>query len=139
VRLAPRLILALWSGGLVTIGGVVAPTLFATLDDRALAGHIAGSLFHVATIGSLILCLALLLAERRGQVSRPTRRQLLGRVAPALLLSLSEWGVRPLLDAARAAGGSASASFAVWHGVSTLLYVAASAWLVAGLVAELRR
>jgi hypothetical protein len=139
VKVAPRLILALWSGGLVTIGAVVAPTLFATLDDRRLAGQIAGSLFRVATFGSLLLCLLLLLAERRGQVSRPTRRQLVGRLAPALLLAASEWGVRPLLEAARAAGGSGSAAFAAWHGVSTLLYVAASAWLVATLVAELRR
>lgn len=139
MKLAPRLVLSLWTGALVTIGGVVTPTLFATLDDRHLAGQIAGSLFRVATIGSLLLCLALLWLERRGQVSRPTRRQLLGRVAPAALLALSEWGVRPLLEAARAADGAASARFALWHGVSTLLYVAATAWLVATLVRELRR
>ena len=139
MKVGARLVLSLWAGGLVTVGGVVAPTLFATLDDRHLAGQIAGSLFRVATLGSVLLCLLLLLLERRGQVSRPPRRQLVGRVAPVLLLGLSEWGVRPLLEAARAAGGSASGEFALWHGVSTLLYVAATAWVVATLASELRR
>ena len=139
MKVGARLVLSLWAGGLVTVGGVVAPTLFATLDDRQLAGQIAGSLFRVATYGSVLLCLLLLLLERRGQVSRPTRRQLIGRVAPAVLLGVSEWLVRPLLEAARAAGGSSSGAFAAWHGVSTLLYVAATAWLVASLRSELRR
>ena len=34
--------LALLAGFLVTLGAVVAPVLFATLDDRGLAGEIAG-------------------------------------------------------------------------------------------------
>ncbi|MCX7059035.1 MAG: DUF4149 domain-containing protein [Proteobacteria bacterium] len=139
MRAGPRLILALWAGGLVSLGGVVTPTLFATLEDARLAGRIAGSLFHVATLGSVLVCLVLLLVERRVQVSRPTWRQWLGRIAPVLLLAASEWGVRPLLEAARAAGGSASTEFALWHGVSTALYVAATAWVVATLAAELRR
>jgi hypothetical protein len=87
----------------------------------------------------VLLCLLLLLVERHVQVSRPTGRQMIGRVAPVLLLASSEWLVRPLLEAARAAGGSASGQFALWHGVSTLLYVAATAWIVATLAAELRR
>ena len=139
MKVGARLVLSLWAGGLVTVGGVVAPTLFATLEDRHLAGVIAGSLFRVATLGSIVLCLLLMLLERRGQVSRPSRRQLVGRVAPVVLLGLSEWAVRPLLEAARAAGGSASGEFAMWHGVSTVLYVAATAWVVATLVAELKR
>ena len=139
MRAGPRLILSLWAGGLVTLGGVVAPTLFATLDDRHLAGRIAGSLFHVATLGSVLVCALLLLLERRLQVSRPTGRQLLGRVAPVLLLAVSGWVVRPLLEAAREAGPAASGAFAVWHGVATLLYVAATAWVVATLLTELRR
>ncbi len=139
MKVAPRLLLSLWAGGLVTIGGVVAPMLFATLADARLAGQIAGDLFRVATVGSLVLCLALMFLERRGQVSRPTRRQLLGRVAPAALLALSEWGVRPLLEAARAAGGSGSFAFGLWHGASALLYAVATAWLVATLVTEFRR
>ena len=36
----------LWAGSLWTIGYLVAPTLFATLADRVLAGTIAASLFN---------------------------------------------------------------------------------------------
>ncbi len=139
MRVGPRLLLSLWAGGLVTIGAVVAPTLFATLDDRHLAGQIAASLFRVATFGSILIGLLLLLLEGRLQVARPSGRRLIGRVAPVLLLAASEWLVRPLLEAARAAGGAGSAAFAAWHGLSTLLYLAATAWVVATLVGELRR
>ncbi|MES2016126.1 MAG: DUF4149 domain-containing protein, partial [Pseudomonadota bacterium] len=42
---ARLLLITLWAGSLWTIGYVVAPTLFATLHDRVLAGVIAGSMF----------------------------------------------------------------------------------------------
>ena len=37
--------LTLWVGSLWTVGGLVAPLLFAQLADRNLAGNIAGILF----------------------------------------------------------------------------------------------
>ena len=55
------LVATLWAGSLWTIGFVVAPTLFATLSDRVLAGNIAGSLFRVEAWLS-IACAVLLLA-----------------------------------------------------------------------------
>ncbi|HEX7634207.1 MAG TPA: DUF4149 domain-containing protein, partial [Noviherbaspirillum sp.] len=44
---ARLLIATLWVGSLWTVGYLVAPTLFATLSDRALAGMIAGSIFRL--------------------------------------------------------------------------------------------
>ncbi|MCE2832533.1 MAG: DUF4149 domain-containing protein, partial [Oxalobacteraceae bacterium] len=41
------LLVTFWVGSLWTVGYLAAPTLFATLPDRALAGSIAGSLFRV--------------------------------------------------------------------------------------------
>ncbi len=38
--------LTLWIGGLWVIGYLVAPTLFYTLSDRALAGSLAGKLLN---------------------------------------------------------------------------------------------
>ena len=38
-----RILLTLWVGSLWVVGFVVAPVLFAELDDRALAGSTAGS------------------------------------------------------------------------------------------------
>ena len=127
-----RLILALWAGLLATIGLVVAPGLFRLLDDRELAGRVAGGFFAFATIASLPIGLAYaLLARRAGQ------RAGLAFVAMTVL-ALSEWVVRPQLSAARLAQGAQSRAFAVWHGLSTLLYLAALAAVVALLVRQLR-
>ena len=41
-----QLLATVWCGSLWTIGYIVAPTLFAMLEDRQLAGSIAGRLFH---------------------------------------------------------------------------------------------
>ena len=42
-----RVLLTLWVGGLWAIGYMVAPALFATLEDRALAGNLAGLMFEI--------------------------------------------------------------------------------------------
>lgn len=55
------LVATLWVGSLWTVGYLVAPTLFATLSDRALAGTIAGSVFRVEAWLSLACATTLLL------------------------------------------------------------------------------
>lgn len=54
------LIASLWVGSLITVGYLVAPTLFATLTDRQVAGMIAGAIFKVEAYISLVLCVGLL-------------------------------------------------------------------------------
>jgi hypothetical protein len=142
VSLARRLLLALWAGLLVTIGGLVAPTVFAVLPDRRLAGVIAGELFRRTTLVSVAVALVLYglnwaRAAARGAIAHRAAdgARLL---APAVLLALSEYAVRPVLEAARAAGGVGGTAFVVWHGVSALLYAAATLYTVALLVGELR-
>jgi hypothetical protein len=139
VRLARRLLLALWAGALVTIGGLVAPTLFQMLADSRLAGFVAGCLFRRATYLSVAIGVAVAVLGLLLEPGPTGRRRAAWAQAPAALLLLSEFGVRPLLAAARAAGGASGAAFAIWHGVSTALYVAATAAAVVLLVEELRR
>jgi drug/metabolite transporter superfamily protein YnfA len=57
------LIATLWVGALWTTGFIVAPTLFATLADRALAGTIAGSLFRVIAWLSIVCAVVLLVLQ----------------------------------------------------------------------------
>jgi hypothetical protein len=137
VRLARRLLLACWAGLLVSIGAVVAPTLFATLADRHLAGLIAGSLFRVAAVISAALA-AVLVVLAAGAGGAAVRARQAGALGPAILLSVSEWLVRPMLEAARAAAGAGSAAFGAWHAVSSALYWTATIWVAAELVRELR-
>ena len=136
MKLGLRLLLALWAGLLVAVGAVAAPTLFHELADRHLAGQLAGALFRVVTLLSIGIAAVLAAAARGrpGAGAGPLRLAL-----PPLLLGLAEWGIRPLLEAARGQAGVAGDAFALWHGVSTLLYVAATAAVVALLVGELRR
>jgi hypothetical protein len=43
----------------------------------------------------------------------------------ASLLALNEWGLRRVMDAARAHGAAAGLTFGAWHGVSMVLYLIA--------------
>ena len=114
VMRARRVVAAMWGGSLWTIGFVVAPTLFYTLNDRVLAGNIAGSLFRVegwltmacAVLFGLLLWLSADIDERQ--------RRLLERLVLAMLACtlLSFFIVQPmmtdLLDAASTGQGVAA-------------------------------
>src|SRR4051812_30024386 len=89
------LVAALWAGSLWTIGYLVAPTLFATLNDNVLAGVIAGSMFRAEAWLSLVCgCVLLWLM--------PERRKLLLLMVGCTLFSY--FGMHPLLVEAKAAG-----------------------------------
>lgn len=65
-----RVLTTAWVGGLWAIGYIAAPTLFAVLDERKLAGQLAGEMFHIINWLGLI-CGALLLLivlKRYGRV-----------------------------------------------------------------------
>lgn len=120
----------LWVGGMWAIGFIVAPTLFSTLPDRALAGLLAGKLFSLiawAGIGCAVYLIAYrLVRDGAGAL----RRGLLWIVLLMLVLAVAgEFGVQPVLAALREqASGQVMASelrdrFALWHGVAGGLYV----------------
>ena len=138
MKLARQLVLALWAGVLASIGGLVAPTLFAILANRVVAGGLAAELFRRTTYLSIVLALILTALGRRGERGRFGQRQL-APLVPAVLLGISEWGIRPLLEAARAASGPVGRAFIAWHAVSSVVFVLATLVVVALLVAELRR
>lgn len=126
--------LVLWLGGLWITGLLVAPTLFATLDSRALAGEVAGRLF--AAMGwTGLACgggLLGLMAWRRGAAGLRSRYGIV--VGTLLLLTVAgHFGIRPHLAALKAQArpqevmaSPLAGEFAFWHRVSTLLYGAQS-------------
>lgn len=123
--------LTLWVGGLWTVGYLVAPMLFATLADRQLAGMIAGKLF--AAIGWIGLgsaaYLLLFLLQRAG--ASVFRRWLFWMILLMLLLaSVGLFGIQPLMAQLKADALPREVvesvlrdRFAVWHGVSSVLYL----------------
>ena len=112
---------ALWLGMLWTICGVVATSLFAILDDRRLAGTIAGEFFHIATwlgVASGAL-LWLLLAVRRS-----ASRTLVTWIAVTALPPLAnELALLPFMGTAREAGNMAL--FGMLHLGSVALFAVA--------------
>ena len=54
------LVAGLWVGSILTVGYLVAPTIFGTLTDRQVAGMVAGSIFKVEAYLSTIICISLM-------------------------------------------------------------------------------
>lgn len=121
----------LWVGGLWVVGFVVAPVLFSTLPDRAMAGLLAGKLFGlIAWIGiGCALYLLLFRFVRHGAAA--FRQGLLWLLLIMLVLVCAgEFGVQPVMAALKEQALPKQVMesvfrdrFAAWHGVSSGLYV----------------
>jgi hypothetical protein len=137
------LIVVLWVGSLWAVGYIVAPTLFATLTDRALAGTIAGRLFRVEAWISLACASILLLLILRDRTKLPNFKSCLILVCAMLACTLiGYFGLQPFMAALReGAGGLASdaarARFGMLHGVSSAIFLVQSV-LGAALVLRIR-
>jgi len=134
--------LALWVGSLITIGYIVAPALFITLEDPQAAGAVAGGLFYVESnismvTGVLLLVLANLLVKRGLNRYRAVRWFLLVMLLAA---AGNAFITQPMMDALRQEAielglavmqSPMAQSFKRLHGVSSVLYLLQS---VVGLV-----
>ncbi|WP_229417445.1 DUF4149 domain-containing protein [Massilia sp. Root418] len=137
------LVAALWAGSLWAVGYLVAPTLFATLSDRVLAGSIAGSMFHSMALLSLGCGLAMLLLLWRatpGWDGKRRRTVLAIIVLMVMCTVVSHFGLQPMMAELRAAAGPSGvmesamkSRFGMLHGVSSGIYLIQSllaGWLV---------
>lgn len=135
------LAIALWVGGLCAIGYVAAPTLFAQLTDRTLAGQLAGSLFAIMAWVGVVAggYLLLFLLVRRGW--RAMKTAVFWLVLGMLVLTLAgHFGIQPILAQLKADAlprqvmeSALRDRFAAWHGVSSAVYLAQTLlgiWLV---------
>lgn len=138
------LVVTVWVGSLWTIGYVVAPTLFTTLDDRILAGTIAGRLFRVEAWISVACAIILLILVRAfssdiGENQRRTCIWLLFAMLACTLLGY--FGLQPFMAALREASGPAGVmdsdmkmKFGLLHGAASALYLIQSLLGVALLI-----
>lgn len=127
------LLAMLWVGSQLTIGYVVAPVLFASLD-RTTAGSIAAQLFRIegivgVVIGVMLLALSNVLS-RRGAIDYRRLRWLLAGMLVCVLIGY--FALQPFMNALRVAamnagtdiGNSPYASrFGMLHGVSSVFYL----------------
>jgi hypothetical protein len=131
------LVVTLWAGSLWTVGYLVAPTLFATLYDRALAGTVAASMFRSEAWLSIACALAMLALLKFAKDLDAQRRRLLVVLAVAMLVCtlVVHFGLQPMMAALRTGGEMAPAvktRFGILHGMSSVIYLVQS--LLAGLL-----
>jgi len=141
------LIIGLWAGSLLTIGYLVAPTLFLILPDKKLAGTIAGALFrneaYLTVFCSLVLIIFFLpTIEKDGSFRQ--RKVFFYMVAAMLLCTvIGYFGIHPffvtLKESSDFAGGMNSVNqtkFNLLHGLASALYFIQSILGVALLFQE---
>lgn len=122
---------ALWVGGLFAIGYLAAPVLFYHLQDRMLAGMLAGRMFAIiAYVG--MACGAYLLLHRLMRLGGGALKQAFFWIALAMLLLAvgQRFGIQPILEGLKEQALPQDVMqslfrdrFAAWHGVSSAVYL----------------
>lgn len=119
-----RILLTLWVGSLWVTGFMVAPVLFAVLEDRALAGTVAGELFSITAYIGLVTG-GILLALNAANYRTLNWRGLL--LAGMLLLSvIGQFVLTPMIAGLREQGLSGSPRFGQLHGMASVLFIITS-------------
>lgn len=130
-----RFLVTLWVGSLWAIGYLAVPILFASLEDRMLAGMLAGKMFTAVSFlglgcGTSLLAMAIMASPN---FLKDKRVLLLGVML--FLVLIGEFVLQPAMAGLKAQGlveGSrAAVTFGVLHGVASLLYLLNS---VCGLI-----
>lgn len=125
------LLLVFWVGGLWSIGYIAAPTLFAALNDRSLAGALAGRMFgwmaYVGLAAGIYLTIYWLVEFKIRAIREPAFWLTL---AMLVLTLIGQFGIQPILATLRAEAWPAEvmksmvrSRFAAWHGVASVLYL----------------
>ncbi len=130
-----RLSLALMLGLLLVPAYLVAPILFAELEPMQ-AGAIAGKIFHLSYVAVLLLAVAAAVFAYRIRAQKMTW-YLLGFVV--LMVATNAFVVSAMMEAIKAEAGDISAlpkddpmhlAFAFWHGISSVMQLMSSLFLV---------
>jgi hypothetical protein len=129
VSAVERILLTLWVGSLWVVGFIVAPVLFAELDDRALAGSLAGVLFTLTSYLGLA-CGGVLLVLN-GLQYRGINWRLIVIACMLLLVMVGQFVVTPMVAELRVQGLTDTPRFGQLHGIASVLFLLIS---VLGLV-----
>jgi len=119
-----RILLTLWVGSLWVSGFLVAPLLFTLLEDRALAGSLAGELFTITAWIGLACGAALLLLNALGFRAINWRGMVLAGML--LLVATGQFVLTPQITGLREQGLANTARFGQLHGVASVLFVVTS-------------
>ena len=122
---------AVWVGGLLAIGLIAVPVLFAQLADRSVAGSLAGAMFSITAWVGLGCGAYLILFVVFGKGWRAVKSGVFWIVLLMLALTVAgHFGVQPILAQLQADAlprrimeSALRERFTTWHGVSSTLYL----------------
>lgn len=120
--------LTLWVGGMWAIGYLAVPILFTTLDERMLAGMLAGRMFTAMSyIGLASGAVLLLLALKRAAASPWSQWRVRLLLLMLVLIAVGEFVLQPMMAELKAQGlvegSDAAARFGLLHGIASILYL----------------
>jgi hypothetical protein len=124
------IVITLWVGALWTTGAV-AYVLFDTLQDRQLAGQLAGKFFNYVSYLGLFSAFYLLIHRLLGFGTQALKQSFFWAVFAMLLLVLAgHFGIQPLLAQLKANALPSDVMqsvfanrFKTWHGVASIAYM----------------
>jgi hypothetical protein len=125
------LMASVWVGGMWTVGYIVAPVLFQSLQDKALAGMLAGKLFAAMAYTGIASAtyLMLYLFKTRGKEVMQQHLFLI-TLAMLLLVLLGQFGLQPVLADIKVQAlplyvmdSMYADRFSFWHGAASILYL----------------
>jgi len=123
--ISERILLTVWIGGMWMVGFVVTPTLFHLIDDRSLAGTVAGQLFNITAYlglfcGGLLLVNVLVYSSLRFYAN--WRVWIL--VSMLILVAFGLFVITPMMSDIRDAGMLAAdkARFDLLHRSASVLF-----------------
>lgn len=123
--------LVIWVGSLWTLGAIVVPILSNALDDKQLAGMLAGKMFKVGALVSVVAGVYLLSYSLVRDGARAYKTSFFWLVLIMWLLTLAgHFGIQPILQNLKnqalplAVMQSVFADrFSQWHGISRILWI----------------
>jgi predicted cobalt transporter CbtA len=137
------IVVTAWVGALWTVGYLVAPTLFNALENRQLAGMLAGKMFTLVAYVGIGAAFYLMIHRLVRYGTGALRQGVFWIVLVMLLLVLAgHFGIQPVLASLKAQALPTDVMqsifadrFRTWHGVSSIAYLVES---VLGLMLVLK-
>jgi hypothetical protein len=125
------LLASAWVGSMWATGYIAAPVLFYFLEDKMLAGMLAGKLFSVTEYTGIVCALYLLVWYTMQYGKTAWNRRLFWLIAAMLLLTLlGQFGIQPILAQLKEQAlpqyvmqSVFAARFEFWHGVASILFL----------------
>ena len=116
-----KLLVALWLGGTWLVGFMAVPVIFATIDDRVLAGQVAGNIFVILRFFAIAVMVLVFISQMR--LGNPMISWLGRTILVVLgLLLLDLLWIHPEMVEFKAQGLAESDPFDQMHHLASTLY-----------------